>query len=390
VGSEAALAERFGADERAPVAPPSTAWPERGDDVGSWLHDSGLDVVAAPRRIRIAAAEGVQAAVAELAEWVEAALVPLLAADVAGGPVAEVTAFRLAASTDSHHAHSAAHQRARPLLAALVSAPHREWVDRLRAASDATVEWRAALSQTAHTFAGVLREHGAAAAEAGLWKKAEETLDGLQVAIRQRRQNAVTAQVHAALVRMLPDADIALTRIQHAGGAKQQRGVRVGLTIGGREARLGMLSSGQRNALLLTPLVILDGSAPFGFLVVDDPVHALDDIRVDLLAAELTHDPRLEEHLRSRWLEDARGIAEDGRSDGWGYGEPAHRGRVRDRWAAAYGVARRAATVYGETSTVLHSNRAFGDLPEHVVREWEQVVAEVGYAVAAASRPAPK
>jgi len=74
----------------------------------------------------------------------------------------------------------------------------------------------------------------------------------------------------------------------------------------------------------------------------------------------------------------------------WRIAEVRIAGLGSDRWAAAYGVARRAAIVYGETSTVLHSNRAFGDLPEHVVREWEQVVAEVGYAVAAASRPAPK
>jgi hypothetical protein len=111
---------------------------------------------------------------------------------------------------------------------------------------------------------------------------------------------------------MLPDAEIELSGITHQGGVKQQRGVAVGLTIGGREAPLGMLSRGQRNALLLTPLVILDKTGPFGFLVVDDPVHALDDMRVDLLAQELarlgrqrqvtvlTHDPRLEEHLRAR------------------------------------------------------------------------------------------
>ena len=311
---------------------------------------------------RKAAVEGVRAVVSELVSWVESELVPLLAAGVPGGPDAEVAAFRQAACGDGHHAHSPAHERARPLLTALAGNGYRDWLSQLRATSDATAEWRAALSTVIHEFAAVVREHGEDAAEAGVWKKAGDTLDELQVAFRRRRQNTVTEQMHAALRRMLPDADIELTGIEHRGGVKQQRGVQVGLTIGGREARLGMLSSGQRNALLLTPLVILDDAGPFGFLVVDDPVHALDDMRVDLLAQELTrlgqqrqvivltHDPRLEEHLRARcpdmtvvelhrdprdrtvawtthttpWealLDDARGICTGAESDGWAYSE---------------------------------------------------------------------
>jgi hypothetical protein len=52
-----------------------------------------------------------------------------------------------------------------------------------------------------------------------------------------------------------------------------------------------------------------------------------------------------------------------------------------DGWSATYELARRAATVYGETSTVLHSNRAFGDIPELLVKEWEQVVTDVDEAL---------
>jgi hypothetical protein len=53
-----------------------------------------------------------------------------------------------------------------------------------------------------------------------------------------------------------------------------------------------------------------------------------------------------------------------------------------ERWAAAYGLARRAGVVYRETSAVLHSNRAFADVPEALVREWEDVVEAVERAVA--------
>lgn len=80
----------------------------------------------------------------------------------------------------------------------------------------------------------------------------------------------------------------------------------------GRVLKLAMLSAGQRNAVLLAPLIGAIGSNPFGFLVMDDPVHAFDDLRVDALAASLarigkdrrvivlTHDERLRQHLRAR------------------------------------------------------------------------------------------
>ena len=50
-------------------------------------------------------------------------------------------------------------------------------------------------------------------------------------------------------------------------------------------------------------------------------------------------------------------------------------------WAAAHSLARQSGLVYRETSSVLHSHRAFGDVPEQLVREWEQVVVTVGDAV---------
>lgn len=262
---------------------------------------------------RDAAAREVHQAVSAVVMWTESDLVPLLTAGEPGGPMAEAAALRDAA-TAGHHPHSSAHQHARTMLDVMRGEDHSRWVERLRKRSDATAQWRGALATVAREFAGTLREHGQFAAEVGVWKKAEGTLDELQVELRQQRQDTVTERLQEALSRLLPDAEIELTSIRHQGGAKQQRGVDVELTIGGRKATLGMLSSGQRNALLLAPLLILDdvGVDAFAFLVVDDPVHALDDLRVDLLTRELarlagdrqivvmTHDARLEEHLRAR------------------------------------------------------------------------------------------
>ena len=55
--------------------------------------------------------------------------------------------------------------------------------------------------------------------------------------------------------------------------------------------------------------------------------------------------------------------------------------RSSEQWHAAHSLARRAADVYAATSTVLHSNRAFGDVSEHLVQEWERVAADLARAI---------
>ena len=48
-----------------------------------------------------------------------------------------------------------------------------------------------------------------------------------------------------------------------------------------------------------------------------------------------------------------------------------------ERWPETYRIADRARAVHRETSDVLHSRRAFADVPETLVAEWESVTAEV-------------
>lgn len=92
----------------------------------------------------------------------------------------------------------------------------------------------------------------------------------------------------------------------------------------GKPVRLSMLSAGQRNALLLAPLLAVAHGGPFGFLVLDDHVHAFDQVRVDHLArlihdlaarrrvVVLTLDERLKEHLLARSATcEARSVSRD-------------------------------------------------------------------------------
>lgn len=258
-------------------------------------------------------AGAVEEAIRAVDTWSDRVLRPLFGSDVPGGPDAEARALTDAVRADGSRAHSRAHHAARDLLAAVTKGVHREWLATLRASSDASAEWQRARAELAAAFVASWREHQDAAQDADTWTKASTTLDDIQVELRQRRQDDVTTGIRSAVTAMLPDAQIEITNIKHGGKVKQRRGVQVSMTIGGTPATLGMLSSGQRNALLLTPLTMLGSTNAFGFLVVDDPIHALDTTRVDRVAAELvrlaetqqvvvfTHDPRLEEHLRARF-----------------------------------------------------------------------------------------
>jgi hypothetical protein len=58
-----------------------------------------------------------------------------------------------------------------------------------------------------------------------------------------------------------------------------------------------------------------------------------------------------------------------------------------DAVRAAHGLARRAGSVYAETSSILHSRRAFGDVEEVLVQEWEGVADEVDQALERRGEP---
>jgi energy-coupling factor transporter ATP-binding protein EcfA2 len=207
--------------------------------------------------------------------------------------------------------HTAAHRAALDVVAWLRSPEFAGWARKRRAESMATARWRQARRTALAELAATWAEHPDAA-RAGAWETARATMADIQKDLRQQRQDELTGRLRAAVDTLLPDAGVQLQEIRHRGGAARRFGLDVRLRIGERDASLGMLSSGQRNALLLASLLCVDGGASFGFLVIDDPVHALDDLRVDLLARELTrlaadrqvlvltHDGRLEEHLRAR------------------------------------------------------------------------------------------
>jgi hypothetical protein len=114
------------------------------------------------------------------------------------------------------------------------------------------------------------------------------------------------------------DTDLKLTSIALAGGTVRQRKVQLALASGDLAIPAGnnnaaILSTGQRNALSLATYLprATQPHSPFGFLILDDPIHVFDDWRVRYLAKHLielaqrfqivvfTHDDRLWRELRS-------------------------------------------------------------------------------------------
>lgn len=137
----------------------------------------------------------------------------------------------------------------------------------------------------------------------------------LQLSNERLQPVAVKARRIWTLLRQ--DSDVDLGAISLAGSATRRR-VNLAACVDGEDAgALGVLSQGEAHALALAlflPRATSPGS-PFGFLVIDDPVQAMDPAKVDGLARVLeevaadrqvvvfTHDDRLPEAVRRLEIE---------------------------------------------------------------------------------------
>ena len=143
---------------------------------------------------------------------------------------------------------------------------------------------------------------------------------------RDERLAPIRSSVEGVWNDLRCDSNIALASFE-LGGKGTRRRVDLSLTVDDTPApTLGVLSQGEMHALALSmflPRAALDES-PFRFLVIDDPVQAMDPSKVDGLARQLakvaktrqvvvlTHDDRLPEAMRrldidARVLEVVRG-----------------------------------------------------------------------------------
>lgn len=148
-------------------------------------------------------------------------------------------------------------------------------------------------------------------------KKAEEWVKEAIDDLRNERFQPIAAKARENWALMRLQSNVDLTAIELEGTGKAQSvGLRV--TVDGKPAgALGVMSQGELNSLALSlflPRASLPVS-PFGFVIVDDPVQAMDPARVEGLARVLdrtakirqvvvfTHDTRLFEAIKRLQIE---------------------------------------------------------------------------------------
>jgi ABC-type Mn2+/Zn2+ transport system ATPase subunit len=143
-------------------------------------------------------------------------------------------------------------------------------------------------------------------------KAAEKWLQGQEAALRDERFQPIADEVKEIWQLLGQQSSVTLDSVQLAGKRTTRR-LDLGVSVDGAgSAAVGVMSQGELNALALSlflPRMMLIES-PFRFLVIDDPVQAMDPLKVDGLARVLekvararqvvvfTHDPRLVEAVQ--------------------------------------------------------------------------------------------
>ncbi len=168
------------------------------------------------------------------------------------------------------------------------------------------------LARTTLEWCSKARQAAGAVERIKVVKNAETWLKEGNDALRAERLRPIADQIKRNWTQLRQASNVELVDLRLAGSANQAH-VDFDLTVDGTEAGgLSVLSQGETNALALSvflPRAALPAS-PFGFIVIDDPVQAMDPSKVDGLALMLasagetrqvivfTHDERLPEAVR--------------------------------------------------------------------------------------------
>ena len=180
-----------------------------------------------------------------------------------------------------------------------------------QAFSAAEEAWRPVATSVAH-WVGQAQEALTARSQVDRLKQAETAAKDAGAALRAKRFAPIATQAVSLWEALRLQSNVELASIELSGAGMSRRvdlDVRVDGTDG---AALGVVSQGEINCLALSlffPRATLPES-PFRFMVIDDPVQAMDPARVDGLArvfcdmaadrqvVVFTHDDRLPESLR--------------------------------------------------------------------------------------------
>ncbi|WP_202566327.1 ATP-binding protein [Agreia sp. COWG] len=174
------------------------------------------------------------------------------------------------------------------------------------AASGLEHEWRCNRWDAVSPYLAAFDANIDLAGKTATLKKARGKWNSHLARIRGERSSSLQALVGPAVASLLGDVGISVSAIDIT---KSESRLEL-QNAKGESVELAHLSAGQRNALILGPVIATAESGIFAFSILDDPVHAFDDFRVDKLSSTLaeigrnqslvltTHDARFVEYLR--------------------------------------------------------------------------------------------
>ncbi len=245
-----------------------------------------------------------RAAEAELLSTVVPTVVALfeLGKDTDRPPHEVATAVRLLSSVAvGQRLEGAAADAADVVCAWLVTAGAEDLIEQLVSRNDRRNARRARRWQAITAFRTAWETFSSSAAELAVLETARDKIWNPYLrAMRKRQTVYLRSKVKAIVDEMLQDAGIELHDL-----VVNKSSARIELqNAAGTKIDLSHLSAGQRNALILGPVLTQGDAGIFAFSLIDDPVHAFDDYRVDRLSRCLidlashrtvlvaTHDPR--------------------------------------------------------------------------------------------------
>lgn len=162
---------------------------------------------------------------------------------------------------------------------------------------------RTSLEAWRERYASVLAE----STDRDALEQAEAWIKQVDQDLRDEAFEPIAARAKETWSTLRTQSNVDSLEVGLAGGATQRK-VSLAVTVDGTDGvALGVMSQGELHALALSLFLprLLRGDSPFGFVIIDDPVQAMDPAKVDGLARVLhraaqthqvvvfTHDPRL-------------------------------------------------------------------------------------------------
>ncbi|MGI8309341.1 hypothetical protein [Saccharopolyspora hattusasensis] len=160
-------------------------------------------------------------------------------------------------------------------------------LDALISTADVPGYWHRSRARICRQLADFHADQGDVANNVETWRAALDRLIGAYEQVRDNRVRSLAADIEAVLRDFLPDTGFAGLQMSITGTLGEPERAELMLRFGERLASAGALSAGQFNALMLSVLLGSNAAGPFRFLVLDDPVHALDETRIQVLCRHL-------------------------------------------------------------------------------------------------------